>query len=448
MSGVTTARALGDGTGFVDVILRDAIERGEAVGPRLLVAAQALRPSHGTSPEAAVVADGVDEVRRCVRQAIFHGADVIKLFISNISRGSSHIDYLKGDLTQVSAYSKEELVAAVEEARRSGVKVCGHCIGGDVVRWALEAGFASLEHANLIEEDIPLFLKTGAYISDPNLILFFDPVRGFETPTNKTHKWEDLPEWWHEKVRRSREQTRRVMSKALKAGVKFALGTDLNHTLLWLECKYFIEEIGATNMQALFAVTRDSAELLGLADEIGTLEEGKCADIICVDGNPLEDISALSRVQMVMRSGHVVKDTLALIIIVVEVAHLVVGDQAATVPAVSVVLPTSLAQGQSAFSIVIFAPDTLPAAVTQDCAAVPAGGTQVPAVKAAVIRQRMLLVTELADKGFAHRTAPPTKSSMGAKCSAYRSICSSVRLSKCSDSGGAPHRKKGPAITS
>ena len=146
------------------------------------------------------------------------------------------------------------------------------CIGGDVVRWALEAGFASLEHANLIEEDIPLFLKTGAYISDPNLILFFDPVRGFETPTNKTHKWEDLPEWWHEKVRRSREQTRRVMSKALKAGVKFALGTDLNHTLLWLECKYFIEEIGATNMQALFAVTRDSAELLGLADEIGTLE--------------------------------------------------------------------------------------------------------------------------------------------------------------------------------
>lgn len=312
MSGVTTARALGDGTGFVDVILRDAIERGEAVGPRLLVAAQALRPSHGTSPEAAVVADGVDEVRRCVRQAIFHGADVIKLFISNISRGSSHIDYLKGDLTQVSAYSKEELVAAVEEARRSGVKVCGHCIGGDVVRWALEAGFASLEHANLIEEeDIPLFLKTGAYISDPNLILFFDPVRGFETPTNKTHKWEDLPEWWHEKVRRSREQTRRVMSKALKAGVKFALGTDLNHTLLWLECKYFIEEIGATNMQALFAVTRDSAELLGLADEIGTLEEGKCADIICVDGNPLEDISALSRVQMVMRSGHVVKDTLA-----------------------------------------------------------------------------------------------------------------------------------------
>ena len=97
------------------------------------------------------------------------------------------------------------------------------------------------------------------------------------------------------------------MSKALKAGVKFALATDLNHTLLWLECKYFIQEIGATNMQALSAVTRDSAALLGLADEIGTLEAGKCADIICVDGDPLEDISALSRVRMVMRGGCVVK---------------------------------------------------------------------------------------------------------------------------------------------
>lgn len=308
MCGVTTARSLGDGTGFVDVILRDAIDRGEVVGPRLLVAAQALRPSHGTAPEAAVTADGPDEVRRRVREAVYHGADVIKMFISNISRGSSALDYLKGDLTQVSAYTKEELMVAVEEANRAGLKVCGHCIGGDVVKWALEAGFASLEHANLIEEDdIPLFVEKGAYISDPNLILFFDPVRGFETPTNKTHKWEELPEWWHQKVWRAREQTRRVMSKALKAGVKFALATDLNHTLLWLECKYFIEEIGASNMQALFAVTRDSAALLGLADEIGTLEAGKCADIICVDGDPLEDISALSRVRMVMRGGCVVK---------------------------------------------------------------------------------------------------------------------------------------------
>lgn len=145
-----------------------------------------------------------------------------------------------------------------------GIKVAAHCIGGIAIRWGLEAGIDSMEHANLIEEeDIPYFLKHNAFISDPNLHLFFDPVKGFESPTNKTHKWEQLPAWWHEKVRKAKEQTRRVMPKALKAGVKFALGTDLNHGQLWLECKYFVQEIGATPMQAILAVTKNCSELLG-----------------------------------------------------------------------------------------------------------------------------------------------------------------------------------------
>lgn len=93
--------------------------------------------------------------------------------------------------------------------------------------------------------------------------MFFDPVKGFESPTNKTHKWEQLPAWWHEKVKKAKEQTKRVMPKALKAGVKFALGTDLNHGQLWLECKYFVQEIGATPMQAILAVTKNCSELLG-----------------------------------------------------------------------------------------------------------------------------------------------------------------------------------------
>ena len=308
MAGVTSARALGDGQGCVDVIIRDAIERGEIIGPRLQVAAHAIRPSHGTAPEIGIAADGEDEIRKAVRKAIFDGADVIKLFVSNVSRGETYLDYLKGDLTQVSAYTKREMEVAVEEASRCGIKVAGHCIGGKVVQCALEAGLASLEHANLIEEeDIPYFLKYGGYISDPNLILFFDPVRGFESPTIKTHKWNELPSWWHEKVWRAREQTVRVMGKALKAGVKFALGTDLNHTQLWLECKYFIEKIGADNMRALAAVTMDSAKLLGVDDQVGSLEAGKLADIIAVDGDPLADISALSRVKLVMKDGEIVK---------------------------------------------------------------------------------------------------------------------------------------------
>ncbi len=308
MAGVTTERLLGDGTGCIDVVLRDAIQRGEIPGPRLQAAAQAIRPRHGTAPEIGVYADGVEQVRYRVREAIFLGADVIKLFISNISRGDTYLDYLKGDLTGVAAYTKEEMEVAAQEAHRAGLKVAAHCIGGPAIRWALEAGIDSLEHVNLLEEeDIPYFLQSGGYISDPNLILFFDPVRGFETPTNKTHVWNELPTWWHDKVHLARERTRVVMNKALKAGVKFALATDLNHGKLYLECKYFVEEIGATPMQAIFAVTRDSAALLDLDKEIGTVEVGKCADIICVKGNPLESIDHLENVTMVMQQGRVVK---------------------------------------------------------------------------------------------------------------------------------------------
>ena len=309
MCGVTTMRCLGDGLGCIDVEVRDAINRGELLGPKLLACAQAIRPSHGTAPEIGVVADGAAAMREQVRKAIFYGADVIKLFISNVSRGSTYEDYLKGDLTRVSAYTREEIEMAVNEAGRCGVKVAAHCLGGDVVKWALEAGVASLEHCNLIgEDDIPYFTRSGGFISDPNLILFFDPDHGFESPKQKTHKWNDLPGWWHEKVYASRANTKDVLGKALHAGVKFALATDLNHTLLHLECKYFVQDIGATPMQAILAVTRDSAELLGVLGETGTVETGKRADLLCVNGDPTADVTALQNVELVMLGGKVVKN--------------------------------------------------------------------------------------------------------------------------------------------
>lgn len=305
--GTTTIRLLGDGFGCLDKHLREAISAGEIEGPHILAACMALRPSNGTAPEIGFAADGADEVRKRVREAIFSGADVIKLFISNVSRGSSYLDYLKGDLTRISSYTYPEIAAAVEEAHRSGLKVACHCLGGDVVQWALKAGVDSLEHCNLItSEDIDHFLENHAFISDPNLHLFFDPEKGFESAANKTHKWNELPEWWHEKVYAARENTRTVFREALKRGVPFALGTDLNHGGLWLECKYFVQEIGATPMQAIQAVTLNGALCCGIEDQAGSVEVGKRADLISVDGDPTKNILQMKQVGFVMKEGRVV----------------------------------------------------------------------------------------------------------------------------------------------
>lgn len=313
LMGVTTMRLLGDGNDMIDKILRDAITAGEIEGPRLLVCCLPIRPSHGTAPEIAQYygADGVDEVRKRVRQAIYYGADVIKLFTSNISNGDTFIDYLKGDLTQIAAYTKAEMEVAVEEAHRAGKKVAAHCIGGKAIQWGIEAGIDSLEHVNLMEEsDIPLFLEHGTFISDPNLHLFFDPDKGFESPKNKSWVWSELPEWWHEKVYHARKQTKEVMGRAVREGVKFALATDLNHGGLWTEAKYFVKELGATPMQAILACTRNGAECCGILTETGTIEPGKYADIIAVADDPLEDIERLSQVTFVMKEGKIIKETL------------------------------------------------------------------------------------------------------------------------------------------
>lgn len=135
-------------------------------------------------------------------------------------------------------------------------------------------------------------------------------MKGFESPHNKSWVWEELPDWWHEKVYRARENTKRVMGKALRDGVKFALATDLNHGGLWLEAKYFVEEIGASPMEAVLACTRNGADCCGILDETGTVEPGKYADIISLPGNPLERIDHLEKTAFVMKQGEVIREDL------------------------------------------------------------------------------------------------------------------------------------------
>ncbi|MHC1770275.1 MAG: amidohydrolase family protein [Flexilinea sp.] len=295
-TGVTTMRTLGD-VEDVELHFREAERRKEIESPRLIISIRALRPSHGTAPFLGFAADGVDEIRKRIRENFSMGADVVKLFISNVSNGLTDVDYRRGDLTQVPAYTREELFAAIGQAHDLGMKVAGHAIGGPAMRWAMEAGIDSVEHANMLEEqDIEYFVKYGTYLSDPNLQLFFDDETGFSSRDNFKQPW------WREKVLAARKMSEDYIPLAMRAGTKVCLAVDSTHAFLWKEVKY-LAALSGSNIESLKAVTKNSAELLGMQDSIGTLEKGKFADIISVKGDPLTDITVLKDVNLVIHDG-------------------------------------------------------------------------------------------------------------------------------------------------
>jgi len=301
VTGVTTMRALGDRED-VELRFRDCINRGEVAGPRLVICIEALRPSHGTAKFMGTSCDGPFALRKRIRELFSMGAECVKLFATNIQNGNRYEDYLRSDLTGVPAYTKEELFAAIDEAHTLGMTVAAHAIGGPAMRWAMEAGIDSVEHANLLEEsDIEYFLKYGTYLSDPNLQLFFDAETGFES----FESWE--LDWWREKVRHTIEHTSKYIPQAIREGVKVALATDSTHGTLYKEIEILVK-LGVPNSEALKAVTVNSAKLLKVENDIGTLEKGKYADMVALDGDPLTDIQSIRNVKMVMKGGKQYQD--------------------------------------------------------------------------------------------------------------------------------------------
>jgi imidazolonepropionase-like amidohydrolase len=296
-AGVTTMRVVGDPVGL-DVKFRRAIERGQIPGPSLQTSARAFRPSHGTAAFLAVAVDGEEALRRHIRENFFLGADWIKLFVSNVMHGDTYVDYLQGDLTGVPAYSRAEIAAAIDEAHTLGMKVVVHAIGGPAMRWSIELGVDSVEHANLMEDgDVDLFVEHGTTLSDPNLQLFYDDETGFATKPN----WSGN-EWWQAKVKDAAERTARYLPEALRRGVNICLAVDSNHSFLWKELVHFVA-LGASETEALLAVTRNPARLLGLEREAGALRVGMRADIVAVEGDPLRDIAAVRSVRHVVARG-------------------------------------------------------------------------------------------------------------------------------------------------
>lgn len=304
-AGFTTVRNVG-ALGYADVALRDAINKGLVPGPRMYIATRGLGITgghadiNGWSPEihlpgVAQIVDGVDEVRRAVREQIKAGADHIKVTASG---GILSV----GDAPDAQQYSFEELKAIVDEAGRLGRKVAAHAHSGRAIVEAARAGVASIEHGSLIDEAGIAAMKEHGTVMVPTVFALDYIIRGSGDA--------GIPEYAREKARNIQALQRANLKRAFEAGVKFAYGTDAGvfpHGLNAGDFPILVRELGIPPLEAIRQATSASAELIGIQDKVGTVSAGKWADLVAVDGNPLDDIERMLNVTFVMKAGVVYK---------------------------------------------------------------------------------------------------------------------------------------------
>ena len=302
-AGFTTVRNVGAGE-FTDVAVRDGINAGEIIGPRMLVSGPALGITGGHCDENLLpyefhhkgqgVADGPWAAREKVREVIKYGADLIKICASGGVLS-------KGDLPGAPQYTPEEMQAIAAEAHKLGRKVAAHAHGTQSIKEAIQAGIDSIEHSSLIDDEgIRLAKEHGTY-------LVFD-IYNDDYILGMGEKVGMLPESI-EKERNIGKLQRANFRKAYEAGAKMAFGTDSGVYPHGDNAKQFAKmvEFGMKPVDAIKAATVNAADLIGWADKVGTLEQGHYADVIAVDGDPLSDVKVLESVKFVMKGGTVVK---------------------------------------------------------------------------------------------------------------------------------------------
>ena len=305
-AGFTTVRNLG-APDYVDVALRNAIDRGDIAGPRMLVSGPPLGATGGHADDTTGfspwiefhgvegVADGVDAIRHRVRENVKNGADVIKFMAS---AGVLSAEASVG----APQYSQQEMNAVVDEAHRWGKKVAAHAHGAESIKMAIRAGVDSIEHSSMIDEEgLKLAKQHGTYLDfdvyNDDYILSEYAKKGFPASTV-------------EKERLVGRLQRENFQRAVKAGEKMAFGTDAGVYPHGWNAKQFavMTHWGMTPMQAIQAATVNAADLLGMTGKVGAVAPGYYADLVAVSGDPINDVAQLEHVGFVMKGGAVDKN--------------------------------------------------------------------------------------------------------------------------------------------
>jgi len=306
LAGFTTCREMGPNWPYVDVALRNAIERGWVPGPRLVVSGNYVSSTGGAgdarqfSPYVDVplvrnLADSPEEVVKAVRTNFKNGADFIKILATGavLSRGIP---------PGAQQYSDEELRAAVTEARRWGRVVAAHAHGTEGIKAAIRAGVRSVDHGSMLDDEAIAMLKGSPTYYVPTLyisqVISQNPL---------------VPESERERERQINESQITSFKKALDAGLPIGLATDvpvMPHGENAKELAFRVR-LGETPMSAIVSATRVNSEILGWSDRVGTVEPGKLADLVAVPGDPLRDITATERVGFVMKAGVIYRAELA-----------------------------------------------------------------------------------------------------------------------------------------
>jgi len=305
-AGFTTVRDVGAAE-FIDVALRNAINDGSVAGPRMAVATLALSATgghgdlNGFSPYLRFegfsgIADGADELRRKVRENVKRGADWIKVLA-----GAGVLS--EEESAGAPQYSQDELNAVVTEAAMWGRKVAAHAHGAEAIARAARAGVASVEHGGLVDEEGVRIMKERGTFLVPDIITdVYILEHGAE---------QGLPPKIIEKERSLRGQQDANWSRAIKAGVKLAFGTDAGvypHGQNARQFALLVKHLGMSPIDAIRMATTNAADLMAWSDRVGRVAPGRYADLIAVAGDPLADVSELERVRWVMKGGVVYKD--------------------------------------------------------------------------------------------------------------------------------------------